>query len=85
MRNTKSIGMIVGIFILLTILALPAPAGMSEAAKAAAGVALLMTIWWITEAIPIYATAFVPMALYPLLIIHCATRCIEDDSYRLVV
>lgn len=30
-------------------------------------VTLLMAIWWLTEAIPIYATAFVPMALFPLL------------------
>ncbi len=26
-----------------------------------------MAIWWLTEAIQIYATAFVPMALFPLL------------------
>ena len=33
----------------------------------AAAVALLMAVWWITEAIPIPATALLPVALFPLL------------------
>lgn len=32
-----------------------------------AGVAVLMAAWWITEAIPIYATGLVPAAVFPLL------------------
>jgi sodium-dependent dicarboxylate transporter 2/3/5 len=32
-----------------------------------AGVAALMAIWWITEAIPIPATALLPVALFPVL------------------
>ncbi len=32
-----------------------------------AGVATLMALWWITEAIPLAATALVPMVFYPLL------------------
>ena len=31
-----------------------------------AGVALLMAAWWITEALPLYATALLPLVLYPL-------------------
>jgi sodium-dependent dicarboxylate transporter 2/3/5 len=33
----------------------------------AAGVAALMAIWWLTEALPIYATACVPLVLFPFL------------------
>ncbi len=33
----------------------------------AAAVAAMMAIWWLTEALPIYATACVPMVLFPLL------------------
>jgi len=33
----------------------------------AAGVAALMAIWWLTEALPIYVTACVPLLAYPLL------------------
>ena len=32
-----------------------------------AAVAVLMAVWWITEAVPIPATALLPVALYPLL------------------
>ena len=33
----------------------------------AAASAALMAIWWLTEAIPIYVTACVPLVLFPLL------------------
>ncbi len=33
----------------------------------AAGVAALMAIWWLSEALPIYVTACVPLLAYPLL------------------
>ena len=39
---------------------------MSSAAWLTAGVALLMTIWWVTEAIPIYITGTVPLILFPI-------------------
>jgi len=32
-----------------------------------AAVAILMAIWWVTEAIPIGATSFIPLVLFPLL------------------
>lgn len=41
--------------------------GLAGAPLAVASVAVLMTVWWITEAIPIPATALLPLALFPLL------------------
>lgn len=38
----------------------------SRPARAAAG-AVLMALWWLTEALPIYWTACVPLVLFPLL------------------
>lgn len=32
-----------------------------------AAIAVLMAVWWITEAVPLAATALIPMILYPLL------------------
>ena len=32
-----------------------------------AAVAILMAVWWITDAIPLFATALLPIVLYPLL------------------
>ena len=41
--------------------------GMSGTAWRTAALGLLMVIWWVTEAVPIAATALLPMALLPLL------------------
>lgn len=39
---------------------------LSAAARTAAAVAIWMAIWWITEAISVYATALIPLAIFPL-------------------
>lgn len=39
---------------------------LTREARAVAAVGLWMAIWWMTEAIPVYATALLPMALFPL-------------------
>ncbi|MBW2493993.1 MAG: hypothetical protein JRE43_04515, partial [Deltaproteobacteria bacterium] len=38
-----------------------------DAGRATAAVAIWMAIWWMTEAIPVYATALLPLALFPSL------------------
>ena len=63
----QRIGLIAGPLAFVSLLVLPAPAGMSEAAWATAAVGTLMATWWISEAIPIPATALLPLALFPLL------------------
>ncbi|NLC20489.1 MAG: DASS family sodium-coupled anion symporter [Halomonadaceae bacterium] len=61
------IGFWLGPLWLLMTLVLPAPAGMTEAAWACAGLALLLATWWATEAIPIPATSLLPIILIPAL------------------
>lgn len=85
MTRGKLIGLLLGIAVLLLLLILPKPEGLSAQAQHAAGVALLMTIWWITEAIPIYATAFVPLALFPLLGILPAGQTAENYGHNYVL
>jgi sodium-dependent dicarboxylate transporter 2/3/5 len=63
----RKIGLILGAVLFAFVLAVPTPAGMTPQTAKAAAVALLMATWWITEAIPIPATALLPLALYPLL------------------
>lgn len=63
----KRIGLVSGVIVCITFMFLPVPNGLSREAMLAAGIALLMAIWWITEAIPVYATAFVPLVLFPML------------------
>jgi len=60
-------GLFLGLIIFLLILFLVPDAAMPVSAKRMAATALLMAVWWITEAIPIPATALLPIVLYPLL------------------
>ena len=54
----------VAAFILLTVFPVDAT---NEPASRLAAVAALMAIWWMTSAIPLFATALMPLALFPLL------------------
>ena len=63
----ERVGLLVGLALFAAALALPAPAGMPEPAWRAAAVAMLMAAWWVTEAVPIPATALLPLLLFPLL------------------
>ena len=61
------IGLFAGVSLFALLLLLPAPEGLSPQAMRAAAVTLLMACWWMSEAIPISATALVPIAAFPLL------------------
>jgi len=60
-------GLIGGLVVFALMLALPQPEGMSPAGWRTAAVAMLMAVWWISEALPVAATALAPIALFPLL------------------
>lgn len=62
----QRIGLFLGPALFLLIIFLPAAHDMTIQAKMAAAVAVLMATWWITEALPIPATALVPLLLFPL-------------------
>jgi len=60
-------GLWLGIVIFTLMLWLPAPGGFEGSAWRAAALAALMAVWWATEALPIPATAMLPLAAGPLL------------------
>lgn len=60
-------GLFLGPAVFLVMLIIPAPEGLAPEAWTVAGVALFMAIWWVTEAIPIPATALLPIILFPVL------------------
>ena len=64
--RVKPMAVCVGLVLFAIVLALPAPEGMSPEAWRLLAVALLMIAWWITEAIPVAATALLPVALFPI-------------------
>jgi sodium-dependent dicarboxylate transporter 2/3/5 len=61
------IGLMLGPALLLVMLLLPPPAGLPLAAWRVAAVGTLMATWWVTEAIPLAATALLPLVLFPVL------------------
>ncbi len=64
--RVQNIGLILGPIVFISMLFLDLEPGKPIIARMAA-VALLMAIWWITDAIPLAATALLPLILYPLL------------------
>ena len=65
--RSQVIGLLLGAAFLLATLVLSPPQGMAPEAWSALGLMLLMATWWSTEAIPIPATALLPIVLVPAL------------------
>lgn len=56
-----TLGLVAGVLVYLVM-----PGDAPSAARVTAGTAVLMGIWWMTEAIPIPATALVPLVVFPV-------------------
>lgn len=63
----KRVGLIVGPIAFMTLLLLPPAEGLTQVGWRTLAVAVLMGVFWMTEAIPIPATALLPLALFPIL------------------
>ena len=61
----RHIGLLVGAAALLASIFLPTPAGMQREAFIVAGLVVLMAAWWMTEALPLTATALMPFIVLP--------------------
>src|SRR5512134_1072155 len=64
--TAKRIGFVVGLLAFGLTRAVPAPAGMPPAAWLVAGLVVWMAAWWMTEAVPLTATALLPFVVLPL-------------------
>lgn len=78
------VGLIVGPVVFLFVVWAPSPQGLTDVAQFTAAVALLMAIWWITEAIPIPATALLPIVLFPLLGVGSAGAVAANYAHHLI-
>jgi sodium-dependent dicarboxylate transporter 2/3/5 len=72
--TAQRIGLVAGLAGFALTLVLPPPGGMPPAAWVTAGLVWWMAAWWMTEALPLYATAFLPFIVLPLLGIADANR-----------
>lgn len=65
--KTQNIALVVGIIIFIAMQFFSAPSGLSDLGYKVLSVGVLMIIFWMTEAMPIAATALLPILLFPLL------------------
>lgn len=78
MNRTQTLGLILGPLVFLAILLVAPPEGLSVAGWRTAGIALWMAVWWITEPVPIPATALIPLVVMPA----CGVLTMEQVSGR---
>jgi sodium-dependent dicarboxylate transporter 2/3/5 len=64
---SRRTGVWAGVAVALLLLLLPLGGPEDVAARRTAAVAALMAVWWLTEAIPLAATALLPLVLFPAL------------------
>ena len=71
MTRTRVVGLVLGPVLFLALAFLDTPlvhlAGFERRPALAAGISLLMAVWWFTEAVPIQWTAMIPLVAFPLL------------------
>ncbi|MFF0904499.1 UNVERIFIED_CONTAM: DASS family sodium-coupled anion symporter [Kocuria sp. CPCC 205316] len=65
-HRIKWAGLVVGLVLALLVY-VAMPADLAHPAKLTAATAVLMGVWWMTEAIPIPATALLPLIIFPVL------------------
>jgi len=78
------IGLILGPAIALVIVLSPIPNSLSISAWYTSAVAIFMAIYWITEPIPLYATALTPIVLFPLLNISSVKETSTQFGHPLI-
>jgi len=64
---TRQLGLLLGPVLALSVQLAAPPEGLSPQAWWVVSLCVLMVVWWVTEAIPIAATALLPLAVLPLL------------------
>jgi sodium-dependent dicarboxylate transporter 2/3/5 len=63
--TTRRIGLVAGLSLFLITVVLPPPGAMPREAWTVAGLVMWMAAWWMTEAIPLTATALLPFVVLP--------------------
>ncbi len=67
-RHTNDLGLVLGpLLAVMVYLLLGGSSGLDEDARRLAAIAVLMAAWWVTETIPLAATALMPIVCFPLL------------------
>ena len=84
MPAKQRLGLIIGICLFSTVIIAPAPDALSMQARHVLAITLLMASWWISEAIPIAATALLPVLLFPLLGVMPANEVTRPYGHHII-
>lgn len=79
----RVVGLFAGPVLAAIVLFAPRPDDLAPEAQRVAAVAVLMGVWWITEAIPIAAASLIPLIAFPLLNVmksSDAAQCYGDST-----
>ncbi len=80
----RLIGLLAGPIIAAAVLASPAPSGLSPQGWWIAAIGLWMAVWWMTEALPLAATAMMPLILFPILDIRSIEATTPSYAHPLI-
>jgi len=80
----RRIGLITGPLVASLMLLAGPPAELGTAGWGAAAVAVLMVIWWVTEAVPLAATALIPLIAFPLLGVQTVQATASSYAHPLI-
>ncbi|MEJ2554254.1 MAG: DASS family sodium-coupled anion symporter [Gammaproteobacteria bacterium] len=84
MSRRQWLGLLLGPLLFCLVLVVPAPASMPPLGMKVAAVTVLMGVFWIMEAIPMAATALLPIALFPLLGVMPTAKVTEPYANHLI-
>lgn len=80
----QTIGFFLGPLLLIALLLMDAPNGLSSAGWATAAIGVLMATWWATEAVPIAITAFLPIVLFPMFGVSSIQETVVPYSNKVI-
>jgi sodium-dependent dicarboxylate transporter 2/3/5 len=79
------VGLVAGLAGFALVAFAPVDMGLSAPARRTLAVAVLMATWWVSEALPLAATALVPIALFPLLGVLGAGEVTREYGHHLIL
>ena len=83
-RRARRIGLFAGLTAFIGMILSPSPPGLPDAGWAVASLAILMMIWWMTEAIALAATALAPLVVLPLLGVKSIDAVAQSYAHPLI-
>ncbi|MBN1448743.1 MAG: DASS family sodium-coupled anion symporter [Bacteroidetes bacterium] len=82
--SLRGAGLILGAVLFIAILLLPSPEGLHRHGLIVLALAVLMAVWWMTEALPIPVTSLLPLLLLPLFGVSSVQETARPYAHELV-